>query len=136
MKSPNSSFTSNGASSSPMIYVVDDEPMLLELANVILTPLGYVVKTFRDPESALRAFGTEKHHPALVITDYSMHSMNGLHLIEACRKLEPGQKFLMISGTVDEHVYRNSSWKPDCFLAKPYQTRQLVDAVAALLAQT
>ena len=46
------------------IYVVDDEPMLLELATVILEPQGYRVKCFRDPELALESFG--QANPGLI----------------------------------------------------------------------
>src|SRR5438105_2412689 len=59
-----------------LIYVVDDEPMLLELASVILEPLGYEVKTFRDGESAAEAFASAKPRPDLIITDFAMHAMN------------------------------------------------------------
>ncbi len=46
-----------GIAQGPAIYVVDDEPMLLELAAVILEPQGYRLQTFRDPEMALQTFG-------------------------------------------------------------------------------
>jgi CheY-like chemotaxis protein len=117
----------------PLIYVVDDEPMLLELATVILEPLGYAIQTFRDPGSALKSFSAADPRPDLVITDYAMHSMHGLALMDACRQLRPGQKVLLVSGTVDESVYRGSAAKPDGFLAKPYQAKRLVDAVRNLL---
>jgi CheY-like chemotaxis protein len=117
----------------PLIYVVDDEPMLLEMATVILEPLGYAVRTFRDPAQALQAFTTAKPEPALVITDYAMHSMNGMDLLEGCRRVRPKQKIILVSGTVDEHIYANSPWKPDRFLAKPYQAKQLSDLVESLL---
>ena len=133
MSSARKNAAKNGASSRPLLFVVDDEPMLLELASVILQPEGYLVRTFRDPETALRAFRAADPRPELVITDYSMHTMNGLDLIEACRRIVPEQKFLMVSGTVDEHVYRNSNWKPNRFLAKPYQSKELLDLVARLL---
>src|SRR5579863_9564609 len=84
----------------PLVYVVDDEAMLLELAAVILEPLGYEILTFRDPEAALEAFARARQRPALLITDYAMHSMNGMDLIQECRRLEPGQKVLLLSGTV------------------------------------
>src|SRR5215510_10823978 len=116
-----------------LIYVIDDEPMLLELATVVLEPLGYHLKTFRDPDTAIRAFKTAEPRPALVITDYAMHTMNGLDLIAACRQLQPRQKILLLSGTVDEHIYRNVPAKPDRFLGKPYQAKQLIEAVKALL---
>jgi YesN/AraC family two-component response regulator len=63
-----------------------------------------------------------------------MHPMNGLDLIAAFRRTQPQQKCLMVSGTVDEHSYHNSPIKPDRFLAKPYQARQLVSLVKSLLA--
>ena len=116
-----------------LIYVVDDEPMLLELAKVVLEPIGYRVRTFRDPESAIDAFAAEPQAPALVITDYAMHTMNGLELIEACRRLQPRQKILMVSGTVDEQINNHLAVKHDRFLAKPYQAKQLIEAVKALL---
>lgn len=116
-----------------LIYVVDDEPMLLELASVILEPLGFGVKTFRDPDSAIATFTSANPPPALVITDYSMHSTNGMDLIKACRRVHPRQRILLVSGTVDEHIYRDSPMKPDRFLAKPYQAKQLVEVVESLL---
>jgi len=128
--------TTNSAGSQQgraLIYVVDDEPMLLELATVVLEPLGYQIKTFRDPDTAIRAFTTAEPRPALVITDYAMHTMNGLDLIAACRRLQPRQKILLLSGTVDEHVYSNVPAKPDRFLGKPYQAKQLIEVVKALL---
>jgi CheY-like chemotaxis protein len=118
-----------------LIYVVDDEPMLLELASVILQPLGYTIKTFRDAVSALASFKDAKPFPVLLITDYSMHAMNGMDLIKACREIQPRQRILLISGTVGEDIYRNSNDKPDQFLAKPYHSKQLVDAVESLLGQ-
>src|SRR5260370_25767202 len=108
--------------------------MLLELAAVILQPLGYGVKTFRDPAAALRAFTASEPKPVLLITDYAMHAMTGLDLLKGCRRIQPRQKALMVSGTVDETTYSNSPCKPDRFLATPYQSKQLLAAVKSLLA--
>jgi CheY-like chemotaxis protein len=123
----------SGKSSGTLIFVVDDEPMLLELASVILEPLGYKIKTFRDPQSAVDAFTASKPYPSLIITDYAMHAMTGMDLIKACRRIKPEQRVLLVSGTVDENIFRDSNVKPDRFLAKPYQAKQLVELVEALL---
>jgi len=125
----------NGKADKPLIFVVDDEPMLLELASVILQPLGYTLKTFRDPDSAIKEFTDSNPQPALIITDYAMHNMNGMDLIHECRRLKPQQKIILVSGTVSQDVYRNSSVKPDLFLAKPYHAKQLVDAVENVLSR-
>ena len=116
-----------------LIYIVDDEPMLLELASVILAPLGYKIRTFRDPTSALAAFTAARPRPGLIITDYAMHNLNGLALLESCRKLEPKQKGLLVSGTVGPEVFRHSPAKPNRFLSKPYAAQQLVDLVKEIL---
>lgn len=116
-----------------LIYVVDDEPMLLELALVILEPVGFTVKTFRDPELAVQEFNQSKPKPALVVTDYAMHSMNGIQLVERFRRIDPEMKILLVSGTVGEEIYQSAMCRPDKFLAKPYQAHQLIDAVQSLI---
>ena len=117
-----------------LIYIVDDEPMLLELASAILEPLGYSVETFRSPETALRAFELADPAPALLMTDYAMHSMNGLDLAGVCRQIRPKQKVLLVSGTVGPDILRDAKVQPDRFLVKPYQARQLIEAVEETLA--
>lgn len=118
-----------------VVFAVDDEPMLLELVALVLEPLGYRVRTFRDPATAVRAFTLADPPPALVITDYAMHTMTGMDLIRECRRLNPRQKIILVSGTVDENIYRNADAKPDTFLAKPYQARELADLVRSMISK-
>jgi len=119
----------------PLVFAVDDEPMLLELVALVLEPLGYRVRTFRDPATAVRAYSLANPQPAVVITDYAMHMINGMDLIRECRRINPAQKIILVSGTVDETIYRNSPIKPDSFLAKPYPAKRLAEMVEALLAK-
>jgi two-component system OmpR family response regulator len=112
------------------IFVVDDEPMLLDLATTILQPLGFNVRTFRDPKEALAEYPAAK--PAIVVTDYAMGGMNGLDLVRECRRINPRQKTILLSGTVDEDIYADAQTKPDRFLAKPYQIHDFVETVQAL----
>jgi len=125
----------NGTSSNnaPVtIFVVDDEPMLLEMAVMILEPLHYQVRTFRDPQTALAEFSTANPRPAVIVTDYAMHSMSGMDLIRECRRIHPKQKIILLSGTVDESIYIKAEAKPDRFLAKPYQVSDFVTLVQSL----
>jgi DNA-binding response OmpR family regulator len=115
----------------PTVFVVDDEPMLLELAEAILKPLGYEVRTYRDPELALKEFAEVR--PEVVITDYAMGRMSGMDLIRECRRLNPHQKMILLSGTVDEHVFADAPVKPDQFLTKPYQIQELAERVRSLI---
>jgi CheY-like chemotaxis protein len=121
-----------GADNNPhaTIFVVDDEPMVLDLAAMILDPLCFTVRTFSDPKKALEKF--KEARPDLVVTDYAMGEMNGMDLTRECRRVYPRQKVLLVSGTVDESVYTNESVKPDQFLAKPFQISEFVEAVQML----
>ena len=109
------------------IFVVDDEPMLLDLAVTILQPLGFEVRTFSDPKQALAEYPAAR--PVVVVTDYAMGEMTGLDLMRECRRINPRQKIILLSGTVDESIYADASNKPDRFLAKPYQISDFIESV-------
>jgi DNA-binding NtrC family response regulator len=124
-------FFRSKATPTPTVFVVDDQVLLLELAQTILTPLGCNVQTFTDPEQALKAFPAAA--PAVVLTDYAMGRMSGMDLIRECRKLNPQQKTILISGTVDGEVFAGAPVKPDLFVAKPYDVNKLVDVVRSMI---
>jgi DNA-binding NtrC family response regulator len=128
----NMNVSGNHPAAKPTVFVVDDEPMLLELAAVIIKPLGCEVRTFRDPELALKEFSINR--PEVILTDYAMGRMSGMDLVRECRRLHPRQKIILVSGTVDEHVFSDAPAKPDYFLAKPYQLQELSNCVRDLLA--
>jgi DNA-binding response OmpR family regulator len=116
----------------PLIFVIDDEPMLLDLAEDMLKAEGFQVRTFQDPGKALEEYAASNPPPALILTDYAMGSLNGLDVIRKCRRLRPSQKIILVSGTVDEGIYADTSVKPDTFLSKPYNTGEFMAAVRAL----
>ena len=128
----NQSKSSSGAEPPITIFVVDDEPMLLDLAAAILQPLGYNVRTFKDPRMALKEFPAAR--PALIVTDYAMGEMNGLDLVRECKRANPKQKMILLSGTVDENIYAGLPQKPDRFMVKPYPVHEFIEAVRELLA--
>jgi len=122
---------SNPINHAATIFIVDDEPMLLDLAAAILQPLGFNVLTFRDPMMALTEFS--KTRPVVVVTDYAMGAMNGLDLVRECKRINPKQKMILLSGTVNEEIYADQPVKPDGFLAKPYQVQDLIELVQKLV---
>jgi CheY-like chemotaxis protein len=125
--------SNNGERTRPRIFVVDDEPILLELAEKVLSGLECEIQTFTNPEIALQQYSSGENPPDVLITDFAMHEMNGLALIRACRRLNPQQKIILVSGTVDESVFNGTGVKPDRFLAKPYEPAVLTGMVRELL---
>jgi CheY-like chemotaxis protein len=124
--------SSYDAGSSVTIFVVDDEQMLLDLAVAILQPLGFNVRTFTDPRVALKEFPDAK--PAVIVTDYAMGEMNGLELVRECKRVNPQQKMILLSGTVDEAIYADLPQKPDRFMVKPYPVQEFVETIQELAA--
>jgi CheY-like chemotaxis protein len=133
MNSPDSNPQSAGLP--PLIYLVDDEPLLLELAEMVLDGYGYHLQKFQDPTEAWNAFAAANPAPVLLITDYAMQAMNGVELILKCKQLRPNLKTILISGTVDESILRKVPTKVDHFLRKPYRTNELCTLVRSVLAR-
>ena len=123
-----------GSNNPSFIYLVDDEELVLDVAEAVLEPEGFRIKKFADPEDAWKSFQKEKTKPALLITDYAMGKMNGLELIEKCKGGAPELKTLLISGVASAEVQLSAAIPADRYLAKPYPPPTLVEAVRELLA--
>lgn len=107
--------------------------MLLDLVEMVLKPEGFDVRTFQDPARALADYSATRPPPDLVVTDYAMAGMNGLDVIRECRKQNPRQKTILVSGTVDESIYAHADVKPDVFIPKPYNTDELVTMIRSMV---
>lgn len=116
-----------------VIYLVDDEPLLLDLAEATLQP-HFHVKKFHDPQEALKKFLKESPKPALIISDYAMGKMNGVELMTRCKEVHPRLKTMLLSGTAGAEIVLNATIKVDRFLGKPYQPPLLLEAVQQVLA--
>ena len=130
---PDKSVEQDPGNLKPFVYVVDDEPLVLELTGALLEPEGFEVMCFRDAESALEHFQKAERRPDLLISDYAMGKMNGMQLIAACQKLAPGLKCFLVSGTVDSSVFEDSEVRPHEFLPKPFRPVQFLECVRKLI---
>ena len=121
--------------SPPLIFVVDDNRELTEMADMILTAEGYQCQAFCDPDQVVEIFNKSKVVPDLLLTDYDMESMNGLELIKYCRQTVPALKAVLMSGTAQAETVLLHPVKVDHFLSKPYQPEQLTALVKSLLSE-
>ena len=117
----------------PLIYLVDDQPLLLDLAEMSLRSGGYKLRKFLDPETALESFLDARSKPVLLITDYAMGKMNGLELVERCKAVKPDLKSILVSGTAGAEIMLESEVKVDRFVGKPYQPTSLAEMVRRVL---
>jgi two-component system response regulator AtoC len=86
----------------PSILVVDDEPSMLMYTRTLLGTEKYAVETASSGEEAIRRIQTKA--PDLMLLDMSMPTMDGLQTIEACRRLVPDQRIVMVSCISDTNT--------------------------------
>jgi len=117
----------------PVIYVVDDEPLLTELYTIFLEAAGYLVKAFTDRVEALAALEGERRKPDLLVTDFFGSSMLADGFMRRCLMFHPHLRILMASGLSqgDVHFF---SVKPDRFIQKPFNAEEFLREVRAVLA--
>jgi len=117
-----------------LIFVVDDEIMVAEVVEAVLSMQHYQVILFDNPKRALEAFIAADPKPDLLFTDYMMDEMSGLELIEQCKRLHPAVKTILYSGSVGQEIWETGAIKPDDFISKPFQPHNLLEVVRSVLA--
>ena len=117
------------------ILVVEDEPSLRHVAELILKTRGYNVLTAPNGEDALRV--ADKHQGegiALVVTDVIMPGMSGKTMADRLRTTSPHLKILFTSGYTDDVIAHHGVLEEGiAFLPKPYTVPTLTRKVRELL---
>ena len=116
------------------ILVVEDEPALLELAQVGLSDLGYTVLTASDGETALQLARQHAAQIKLVVSDVIMPKMSGKELATRLQQEHPNLKILFISGYTADIIDRHGVLDPaTAFLPKPFTVTALAAKINELL---
>lgn len=116
------------------ILVVDDEPVIREVAQALLAQSGYTVLTADDGPAALAIFARHHAEIRLVMTDLAMPLMNGMTLARALRKMDASTKIILSTGRdEDRHPAEAKSIGIGALLAKPYSQEKLLCTLDRLL---
>ncbi|HMJ90041.1 MAG TPA: ATP-binding protein [Candidatus Acidoferrum sp.] len=107
------------------ILIVDDEEMVLTMAEMVLKSRGYRVLTANSGEKALKVLSDTKSLIDLLITDMVMPKMNGRELIEKVRSQSPATA--IVCATACTRSLQMES-KLD-FLTKPFSAQDLLRKV-------
>ena len=119
------------------VWIVDDEPDIIDLLKYNLHKAGYSVKTFPDADPALAALN--ENQPDIILCDWMMPGMDGLSF---CRKirtdLNPQRsslRFVMVSCKSDrESVTRARAEGVDDYVVKPFRMPDLIRRIETLRA--
>ena len=116
------------------LLVVEDDPSVRELVQLVLLTAGYVILAASDGEEALRVVTAHEGAVALLVTDIVMPRRNGRSLAEELRASHPELRVLYMSGYPGDTLQRYDGIPPgDAFLQKPFSREELCTKVAALL---
>ena len=116
------------------ILVVDDDQMVLRLADSMLKRFGYRVITATSGKEALQLFEKSSDievHLALV--DLVMPEMSGVELVERIQKLRPGLPVLHFSSYSEDDSLRPTFARGVPFIAKPFSSLQLTRKIREVL---
>jgi CheY-like chemotaxis protein len=119
------------------IVVVDDDPLILQLARHALAPPEFEVNAFSDPRDALMRLHDLK--PDLIICDVTMPDMDGRKFFEVVKRSDALRPipFIFLSGLPkQEEILSILDGGADDFLSKPFPVGRLAAKVRALLRLT
>jgi two-component system cell cycle sensor histidine kinase/response regulator CckA len=81
-----------------LVLVVDDEPLIRDLLNSVLTESGYRVLTAEDGASGLDLFKQQAAEISIVMIDMMMPVLYGYKAIPLMHQIRPDTQFIAISG--------------------------------------
>lgn len=116
------------------ILLVEDEPMVRDLAREFLEEYGYRVLTAANGKEGLSVCHDYPEKIDLIVTDVVMPQMSGRELAERARTLRPDARVLYMSGFTDDAIVRHGVIADDlCFIQKPFSPDGLASKVRAVL---
>ena len=120
---------SQGLRGTGKILVVDDEDLLLTMADTILTDFGYTVLTAGNGQKAMTILAQPETHVDLIITDLVMPGMGGRELIERVRKGGLEVPIICTSG----YMLPEDKQHTEGYLQKPFTSTDLLQKVKSVL---
>jgi DNA-binding response OmpR family regulator len=111
------------------LVVIDDEAPMLDIISTTLRARDYEVTTFTEPLKALEWLKSIKWDVDLVITDIIMPGKDGLALARLLRAKAGPIAILLISARLSDEGLWGEDLQELPFLAKPFTTTELVEAV-------
>ena len=114
-----------------IIVVAEDDPLVRNLVQLMLTKEGYILLSAIDGQEALELFEAFKDPIHLLITDVRMPRLDGITLAERVRAQRTDTKIIIMSSETAVAIRENNV--PDAFLKKPFIPPTLLRCVQRVL---
>jgi|ERR1700676_387326 len=95
------------STTTPLVYVVDDDQGVLGSLRFLLETDGFSVRTFHSGAALLNGITTGKAD--CFVIDYKMPTMSGIDLASRLRKRDIDAPIILITGYPDENIVEKAS---------------------------
>jgi PAS domain S-box-containing protein len=116
------------------ILVVDDEPVVLDVASSILKTLDYKVMVARDGLEAVEIYQSKYESIDLILLDMMMPRLDGRETFKRLKEINPKVRVLLSSGySQDDRIQQALKEGVAGFIRKPYSIAELSKSVREVL---
>jgi PAS domain S-box-containing protein len=117
-----------------LILIVDDEPLIQEVARTILEDYNYQTLAVSSGAEAIDLYARHQQEIQVVLIDIMMPLMDGLTAVRELKRLNSDVKTIVSSGLVSsERAAQFADIGVRAFLAKPYTATELLDTLQKVL---
>jgi DNA-binding response OmpR family regulator len=117
-----------------VVLVVDDDRSIVELVRVYLENEGFAVEAAHTGREGLKKFGSL--NPALVLLDLMLPELDGYEVCRQIRREHQTPIIMMTARGDDIDKIVGLELGADDYVAKPFNTRELMARVKAVLRRT
>jgi signal transduction histidine kinase/ActR/RegA family two-component response regulator len=115
------------------VLVVEDDPSVRSIAQVVLRKHGYTVLVAGNGHEALELLSRAPRPVQVLLADVVMPEMNGRDLASRISATHPSVKTVLMSGYAAEVLTRLEEAGVDGFLPKPFSERTLAAKIREVL---
>jgi len=110
------------------ILVIDDEQMILEMLDQVLSSTGYRVYAALGGQKGLELY--DQHPVDLVLTDIKMPGIDGYRLLKEIKAKNPNARVVLMSGYSNDFSIREAiELGADEFIVKPFRRNDILQVL-------
>ena len=116
------------------VLVVDDDPIVLQIAQEMLEEFGFRVMGADDGLAAIESVRRHGQEIDVVLLDMTMPHLDGIETLHAMRRLRNDLEVVLTSGYSEQEASRRlEGQKAVGFIQKPYRPHELARTIAETL---
>jgi PAS domain S-box-containing protein len=116
------------------VLLVDDEPMVIEVGEMMLEAIGFDIITAKDGIEALELLSRHRQEISLVILDLTMPRKDGFDTFRDMQRMAPEIPVIIATGYTRGQVRQQfGDTPPAAYLKKPFRMDHLAETIRGVL---